>query len=126
MDVTIFSPHELSVLMRSLTTVAANPESLTVREQQFLQVVNALHQDSDKAGVWSPISISQVAHVITDPHHRKRLLQLAMVMAMVEGEMTSRQQQVLQSLAKGFRSMNEGSVYSTKRQTDINSWRGST
>jgi len=106
MDISIFSPQELPLALQSLTAVAANPKSLTVREQQFLQVVNVLQQGSDKAVVWLPINMSQVAQVITDPHHRKRLLQMAMVMAMVEGEITPRQQQVLQSLAKGL-SVNE-------------------
>jgi len=106
MDITVFSPYELPLVLRSLTTVAANSESLTVREQQFLQVVNVLHHGSDETSVWSPIDTPQIAQVITDPHHRKRLLQMAMVMAMVEGEMTARQQRALQSLASGL-SVNE-------------------
>jgi hypothetical protein len=106
MDIAVFPPHELPLVLQSLTTVAANPDTLTVREQQFLQMMNVLHQGSDKAVVWSPIDASQVAQIITDPHHRKRLLQMAMVMAMVEGEMTSRQQQALQSLAREL-SVNE-------------------
>lgn len=106
MDIAIFSSQELPLVLRSLATVAANPEALTVREQQFLQVVNLLHQGSDETVVCSPIDTPQVARVITDPHHRKRLLQMAIVMAMVEDEMTPRQRQVLQLLAKGL-SVNE-------------------
>lgn len=106
MDITVFSPHELPLVLRSLTTVAANPESLTVREQQFLQVINTLHQGSTDAAVWLPIDTPEVAQGITNSHHRKRLLQMAIVMAMVEGEMTARQQQALQALASGL-SVNE-------------------
>ncbi len=105
MDITVFSSQELPLVLRSLTTVAANPEALTVREQQFLQIVSLLHQ-GDKAMVWSPVNASQVAQAITNPHHRKRLLQMAMVMAMVEGEMTSRQRQALESFAREL-SVNE-------------------
>ncbi len=106
MDIAVFSPQELPLVLRSLTTVAANPETLTVREQQFLQVVNGLYQGGDEAVVWAPVDTPQVARVITDPHHRKRLLQMAMVMAMVEGDMTAHQQGALQTLASGL-SVNE-------------------
>ncbi|MGE0684054.1 MAG: hypothetical protein AB7P69_24500 [Candidatus Binatia bacterium] len=106
MDMSVFSSQELPLALRVLTTVAANPEALTERERQFLQVVNALHQGGNEVGVWSPIDTPQVAHVITNPHHRKRLLQMAIVMAMVEDNITARQQQTLQSLASGL-SVNE-------------------
>ena len=106
MDIAIFSPQELPLVLRLLASVAVNPESLTTRERQFLQVVNTLHQGSDEGIAYSPIDTSQVAHVIIDPHHRKRLLQLAIVMTMVERDITARQQQTLQSLASGL-SVNE-------------------
>lgn len=106
MDIAVFSPDELPLVLRSLSTIAANPTALTAREQQFVQMMNTLHQGSDAVIDWTPIDTPQVAQVITDPHPRKRLLQMAMVMAMVEGDMTARQQQTLQSLASGL-SVNE-------------------
>lgn len=106
MDIVVFSPHELPLVLRLLISVAVDPESLTTRERQFLQTMNTLHHGSDAEIDWSPIDTPQIARTVTDPHHRKRLLQMAMVMAMVEGETTARQQGALQSLASGL-SINE-------------------
>lgn len=102
MDVVVFSPYELPLALRSLISVAADPASLTIREKQFLQMVNTLHHGSDGEIDWSPLDTPQVARTVTNPHQRKRLLQMAMVMAMVEGETTARQQGALQSLASGL------------------------
>jgi hypothetical protein len=98
MDIAIFSLQELPLVLRSLIAVAANPEVLTPREQQFLDIVAALHQ-SNPVIAESSVTPSQVAQSITQSHHRKRLLQMTLVMAMVDGETTPQQQQALRSLA---------------------------
>jgi tellurite resistance protein len=107
MDIAIFSTQELPLVLRSLITVAANPNALTLREQQFLDVILALHQQNDSttqhpAIIGTFVTLSQVAQVITQPHHRKRLLQMAIVMAMVDGESSPHQQKALRSLARAF------------------------
>jgi hypothetical protein len=107
MDIAIFSTQELPLVLRSLITVAAKPEALTLREQQFLDTIVALHQSRDSADrhpaiLASLVTPSQVAQVITQPHHRKRLLQMAIVMAMVDGETTPHQQKALRSLANAL------------------------
>ncbi|HBB35536.1 MAG TPA: hypothetical protein DDZ80_16805 [Cyanobacteria bacterium UBA8803] len=98
MDIAIFSPPELPLVLRSLTNIAANPDALTPREQQLLQVIAALHQSDPKIAE-SSTTLSQIAQGIINPHHRKRLLQMAIVMAMVDGETTPHQQKALRSLA---------------------------
>lgn len=99
MDMFVFSPQELPLVLSVLTTVAAKPEALTPLEQQFLQVVNQLHQGSVVVDDLSPIATAEAVQFITLPHQRKRLLQMAMVMAMVDGEITPNQQKALRSLA---------------------------
>jgi ubiquinone biosynthesis protein Coq4 len=110
MDIAVFSTQELPLVVRSLITVAANPEALTLQEQQFLQVIATLHQNSNysiaELTTETPITPAQVAQVITQPHHRKRLLQMAIVMAMVDGETALHQQKALRSLASAL-SVNE-------------------
>ena len=102
MDIAVFSSQELPFVLQTLTTVAAKPEALTPLEHQFLQVVNQLHQASVVVDDLSAITPTQIAAAITDPHHRKRLLQMAMVMAMVDNEITPSQQKALKSLAEAL------------------------
>lgn len=99
MDIFVFSPQELPLVLGTLTTVAAKPEALTQTEQQFLEVVNQLHQGNVTIDNLFPVTPVQIAEVITQPHRRQRLLQMAMVMAMVDSEITPIQQKKLRSLA---------------------------
>lgn len=99
MNMFVFSPQELPFVLATLTTVAAQPKTLSPLEQQFLQVVNQLHQGNVTIADLSPITPAQIAEVIPHPHQRKILLQMAMVMAMVDGEITPIQQKALRSLA---------------------------
>ncbi|MDF2388747.1 hypothetical protein JMG10_45455 [Nostoc ellipsosporum NOK] len=99
MDIFVFSPQELPLVLGTLITVAAKPEALTQPEKLFLQIVNQLHQGNVAINNLFPVTPTQVAEVITQPHQRKRLLQMAMVMAMVDSEITPTQQKKLRSLA---------------------------
>jgi tellurite resistance protein len=101
MDIAIFSSEELSLVLRSLIAVTANPENLTPREQQFLKIVAALHQ-GNRDVVATSVSPHQVAQSIPQEHHRRRLLQMAIVMAMVDGETTPQQQQALRVLSRAL------------------------
>lgn len=102
MDVAIFSTQELPFVLRSLTNVAANPAALTPREQQFLQVMEALHQSRNTLIASPSTHLAHIAQVIRQPHHRKRLLQMAIVIAMVDGQTTLAQQQALRDLARAI------------------------
>ncbi len=106
MDIFVFSPQELPLVLGTLTTVAAKPKTLTPLEQQFLQVLNQLYQGNVKVDELSPITATQVAELITNPQQRQCLLQMAMVMAMVDGEIIPTQQRALRSLADAL-SVNE-------------------
>ncbi|MEB3178745.1 MAG: hypothetical protein VKL59_06930 [Nostocaceae cyanobacterium] len=108
MDIAIFSPEELPLVLATLTTVAAKPQGLTPLEEQFLQVVNQLHQGDVTVNHLSPIPTTKVAEIITEPHHRQRLLQMAMVMAMVDGDITPCQQKALYSLAETLNVSEQG------------------
>lgn len=101
MDIAIFSARELPLVLRSLIAVAANPDALTPREQQFLEIVAALHQGNREVAAPS-VTLYQVAQSIPQEHHRRRLLQMAIVMAMVEGETAPQQQQALRVLSEAL------------------------
>lgn len=99
MDIAVFSAKELPLVLRSLITVAANPKALTPREQQFLDIIAALHQGSPD-GAAAAVTPDQMTQALPDQHHRRRLMQMALVMAMVEGHTTPQQQQSLKLLSK--------------------------
>ncbi|HLO52359.1 MAG TPA: hypothetical protein VK211_28425 [Kamptonema sp.] len=107
-----FSNQELSLVLQALITVAANPEALTLREQQFLQVLSDLHEGRNAPIVYSPIAPSQIAKVITKPYQRQWLVQMAIVMAIVEGKSTlpqlPQQLKKLRSLAEALSVKEQG------------------
>lgn len=83
-----FSSRELPLVLQALTTVAANPEALTPREQQFLHVLSDLHRGEIFSIVSSPVAPSEIAEAIFEPSQRKWIVQIGIVMALVEGNST--------------------------------------
>ncbi|MUG96958.1 hypothetical protein F7734_33320 [Scytonema sp. UIC 10036] len=102
MDIAVFSSQELPLVLGALMSVAAQPEALTPQEYQFLQVIDQMHESFVAVDDLCPIAARQIGEIITDPHRRTRLLQMAMVMAMVDGNIKPHQQKVLRSLAEAL------------------------
>ncbi len=80
MDIRIFPKNELPI---ALGTVRAT-DSLPTRDQdRFLRALSRLHgQDIDPRTLPAP-STPEVALAIQNPHRRKRLVELAIVMSMI-------------------------------------------
>lgn len=55
-----------------------------------------------------PVSFEEVARVVVDPHHRKRVVQLAIVMALVEGTQSIEGERAVQGLATALALDEEG------------------
>jgi tellurite resistance protein len=102
MDIAVFSSQELPLVLGVLVTVAAKSEALLPQEYQLLHIINQLHQSCVAVDDLRPIAPSQISEIITAPHQRKYLLQMAMVMAMVDGEIKPHQQKILRLLAQAF------------------------
>jgi tellurite resistance protein len=85
MDLKVFSPQELDVVLRALRHVALANDRFTDAERALLEGVARIHDVSLEADALEPISFDDVARIVTDPHRRKRAVQLAIVMALVEG-----------------------------------------
>ncbi|MFB2934592.1 hypothetical protein ACE1B6_04880 [Aerosakkonemataceae cyanobacterium BLCC-F154] len=100
MDINVFSKSEVPIVLGALKTVAADPQALTTQEFQFLQTLNQLYQNDKSVDNLPDIKLLDVAEKITDFHRRKRLLQLAIVMAMVEGKILPRQEVGLKAIAQ--------------------------
>jgi hypothetical protein len=83
MDIAVFPPEELPFALGAVRAVEPEP---TPPQDRFLEVLGRLHsQPIDPRALPTP-SLDDLAGIIKDPHRRKRLLQLALVMTTIDGE----------------------------------------
>jgi tellurite resistance protein len=85
MDLMVFTPQELDVVLRALRHVALANDRFTEAERALIEGVAHIHGAEVVADDLKPVSLAEIARVLTDPHRRKRAVQLAIVMALVEG-----------------------------------------
>jgi hypothetical protein len=85
MDLKIFAPRELDAVLRTLRHVAVMNDRFTDAERALVEGVARIHGVELDADLLAPIAFDEVARVVSDPHCRKRAVQLAMVTALVEG-----------------------------------------
>ncbi len=112
MDLSVWNTTELPVVLRALRRVAAANGSVSAAEQALFDTIAQLHQAAGTklAGdAVEAITPEQVAKVVVDPHRRKRAVQLALVTAMVDGEVTPAQQAEVAALAQAL-AVNERGV----------------
>jgi hypothetical protein len=86
MDLVVFSRAELPIALRALRTVALKNGLFTEMERDFISALAHLHGGEVDVRALAPITPGEVAARVIDPHHRKRLVQLALVTALIEGE----------------------------------------
>jgi hypothetical protein len=108
MELTVFQPHELPLVLRALRQVALANEIFTPAEAELIEGIALLHGSQVVASELQPIEYEQLATVITDPHRRKRAVQLAMIMSLVEGEPDERGVTAVKSLAAALDVPEEG------------------
>jgi hypothetical protein len=89
MDLVVLNEKETPYALRALRDVVASNGSITPAERRFIEVIAELHGTKVDVGSLASIAPGEVAEVITEPHQRKRVVQLAAIAAMVEGEVTS-------------------------------------
>jgi tellurite resistance protein len=77
--------------------VASN--GITSAERRFIEVIAERHGTTVDVGSLSSIAPGEVAEVITEPHRRKRVVQLATIAAMVEGDVTPAEAAAVRTLA---------------------------
>jgi hypothetical protein len=83
MDIEVFPASELPIALGAVRAIDPAP---TPVQDRFLETIARLHRTSLDARTLPVPSPAALAAAITDPHRRKRLLQLAVVMTMVDGE----------------------------------------
>ena len=99
MDLVVLSPQETPYALRALHDVVASTGTITPAERRFIEVVAELHGLKADVDSLTTIAPGEVAEVITEPHQRKRVVQLATIAAMVEGDVTPAEASAVKRLA---------------------------
>ena len=99
MDLAVFQGAELDVALRALKGVALANGSVTDRERELLEMLAQLHGRSIEVSALPPVAPAEVAAAIAGEHPRKRLVQLAIITAMTDGEVTGDQERAVDELA---------------------------
>src|SRR5262245_50527170 len=102
MDLVVLSPEQTPFALRALRNVVASNGAITPAERRFIEVVAELHGTTVDVGTLSKIAPGEVAEVIKEPHQRKRVVQLAAIAAMVEGDVTPAEATAVRELATGL------------------------
>jgi hypothetical protein len=99
MDIAVFPPQELPTAMGAVR--ALQPGSNALRDR-FLRVIATMHGVAlDLTALPTP-SLAETAAVITDPHRRKRLVQLAVVAGLLGGELSQPPEGAIAQLAEAL------------------------
>lgn len=108
MDIRIFAAGELPLVLGALRDVALANDRLTAPELELLDGLAALHEQPLRAADLPPTSLQELSRVLTDPHRRKRTVQLALVMSLVEGQPEEASVRAVAALARALGVSEEG------------------
>jgi len=98
-DLIVLEQKQVPYALRALNDVVSSNGRVSAAERRFIEVVAELHGTALDPESLSSITPGEVAEAITEPHQRKRVVQLAMIAAMVEGEVTAAEARAVQRLA---------------------------
>jgi hypothetical protein len=102
MELAFLKPQQMPVALAALQSVAHGNGRLTDSERVLLELVAEIHGtrlDLDAIPAPDPVSL---AELIDDPHQRKRLVQMAVVMAMVDGDVAPAQERAVRGIAEAL------------------------
>ena len=109
MELNIFAPQELPAVLSALRQVALANERFTEAEAALIDGVARIHGATlTSDDLTTPLSFDELARVVTDPHSRKRVVQLALVTALVEGTPSPQTEAVVRDLAAALSLDEEG------------------
>jgi hypothetical protein len=108
MDIAIFEDRELPAVLGALRGVALANDLFTPEEAALLEGLAALHGHGLVADELAHVGAAELARVVTDPHRRKRVVQLAIIMSLVEGQPGERASHAVSELAQALEVSDEG------------------
>src|SRR5262245_47547585 len=88
MDLVVLDRKEVPFALRALRMVVASNGTITPAERRFIEVVAELHGTSVDVGSLKSVEPGEVAEAIGQAHQRKRVVQLAAIAAMEEGDVS--------------------------------------
>jgi hypothetical protein len=108
MDIAIFPAHELELVLGALRDVACSNDSFSEAEAQMIEGLARLHGHEVRADDLRFSTLDELARVVVDPHRRKRAVQLAIIVSLVEGQPDERASQAVSRLARALDVDDEG------------------
>ena len=102
MELAFLKPQQVPVALAALQSVAQSNGSLTAPERTLLELLAEMHgtrADLDSLPDVDPVAL---AAQVVDPHQRKRLVQMAVVMATVDGDVSPVQERTVRSIAEAL------------------------
>jgi hypothetical protein len=102
MDISLFQPHELPLVLGALRRVALANGQFTEAEAALIEGLAELHGDPLNADLLRDVSPAELAVVLTDVHRRKRAVQLAIITSLVEGQPTEASARAVADLAQAL------------------------
>jgi len=103
MDIVVLEQKQVPYALAALREVVASNGTITPAERRFIEVVGELHGVSVDVDALPRVRPGEVAEVIAEPHQRKRVVQLASIAAMVEGDVTAAEAEAVKTLAAALR-----------------------
>ncbi len=108
MEISGFTQAELGLVLRALREVALVNDRFVTAEADLIEGIARLHDHPLTASELQPVTFDEVARGLTDPHRRKRAVQLAIVMSLVEGEPTPQGAEAVARFARALDVPEEG------------------
>jgi hypothetical protein len=108
MDINLFQPHELPLVLGALRDVALANGQFTEAEAAMIEGIAKLHGEPLDASTLPRVSPEQLACLLTDPHRRKRAVQLAIITSLVEGQPSEDSSRAVAHLARALDVNDEG------------------
>jgi hypothetical protein len=102
MDLAVFDPQELVAVARALRDVGQENGTFTEAERDLVEGIARIHRVVLDASALPPITPAELAAALRSPHQRKRAVQLAIVMSLVEGTPTAATERAVAELARAL------------------------
>jgi hypothetical protein len=102
MDIHLFKAHELPMVLGALRGVAQANGHFSEAEAALIEGLAALHGERLAADALPRVSPEQLACILTDPHRKKRAVQLAIITSLVEGQPGEVSSQAVAHLARAL------------------------
>jgi tellurite resistance protein len=99
MDFPMLTPNELPFALRAWAMVSRADGATTAAEDRLLEVIARLHDLEIHAADLEPIEPDEVARRIKSPHAAKRVVQLAILVAMTNGDVSEARETAVRRLA---------------------------